>query len=57
MLGFQNMISCVVEKNQKIDCEALYRQVVMLLKDTGNSINAFDMVQNLRHYDDSTYAH
>ena len=51
------MISCVVEKNQKIDCEALYRQVVMLLKDTGNSINAFDMVQNLRHYDDSTYAH
>ena len=29
----------------------------MLLKDTGNSINAFDMVQNLRHYDDSTYAH
>ena len=57
VLGFQNMISCVVEKNQKIDCEALYRQVVMLLKDTGNSINAFDMVQNLRHYDDSTYAH
>lgn len=57
VLSFQNMISCVVEKNQKIDCEALYRQVVMLLKDTGNSINAFDMVQNLRHYDDSTYAH
>ena len=57
VLGFQNMISCVIEKNQKIDCEALYRQVVMLLKDTGNSINAFDMVQNLRHYDDSTYAH
>lgn len=57
ILRFQNMLSCVIEKNQKIDCEALYRQVVMLLKDTGNSINAFDMVQNLRHYDDSTYAH
>lgn len=57
IISFQNMISCVIEKNQKIDCEALYRQVVMLLKDTGNSINAFDMVQNLRHYDDSTYAH
>lgn len=57
IISFQNMLSCVIEKNQKIDCEALYRQVVMLLKDTGNSINAFDMVQNLRHYDDSTYAH
>lgn len=57
IISFQNMISCVIEKNQKIDCEALYRQVVMLLKDTGNSINAFDMVQNLRYYDDSTYAH
>ena len=57
IISFQNMISCVIEKSQKIDCEALYRQVVMLLKDTGNSINAFDMVQNLRHYDDSTYAH
>lgn len=57
VMSFQNMLSCVIEKNQKIDCEALYRQVVMLLKDTGNSINAFDMVQNLRHYDDSTYAH
>lgn len=57
IISFQNMLSCVIEKNQKIDCETLYRQVVMLLKDTGNSINAFDMVQNLRHYDDSTYAH
>lgn len=57
VLQFQNMLTCVIEKNQEIDCEALYHQVVLLLKDTGNTINAFDMVQNLRHYDDSTYAH
>ena len=28
VLGFQNMISCVVEKNQKIDCEALYLSLI-----------------------------
>lgn len=57
VLTFQNMLNRVVEKHQKLEPEAMYRQVVNLLKDTGNTINAFDMVQNLRHYDDSTYAH
>ena len=54
---FQSMLNGVVERNQEINVENLYHQVVTLLKDTGNTINAFDMVQNLRHYDDSTYAH
>jgi putative nucleotidyltransferase with HDIG domain len=55
--NFQQMLNNVIEKHQTIDAEAMYSQVVTLLKDTGNTINAFDMVQNLRHYDDSTYAH
>lgn len=54
---FQEMLNNVIEKNLEIDIEALYLSVIKLLKDAGNSFNAFDMVQNLRHYDDSTYAH
>jgi putative nucleotidyltransferase with HDIG domain len=57
VVSFQKMLNNVIEKHQTIDTEAMYNQVVTLLKDTGNTINAFDMVQNLRHYDDSTYAH
>jgi hypothetical protein len=38
------MLNNVIEKHQTIDAEAMYSQVVTLLKDTGNTINAFDMV-------------
>ncbi len=54
---FQGILNRVVEQNQEMDIEALYQQVIHLLQDTGNTMNAFDMLQNLRHYDDSTYAH
>ncbi len=54
---FREILNDVIEKNDEIDVDSLYQSVITLLKDTGNSFNAFDMVQNLRHYDDSTYAH
>lgn len=57
VVEFQHMLNNVIEKNQKLDVEVMYHRVMNLLKDTGNAVNAFDMVQNLRHYDDSTYAH
>jgi putative nucleotidyltransferase with HDIG domain len=50
-------INDVVERNVKLDTDGLYYDVVRLLKNVSNSFNAFDMVQNLRHYDDSTYTH
>lgn len=55
--NFQMLLNDAVEKNTDIDAEGLYLSVINLLKDAGNSFNAFDMVQNLRHYDDETYAH
>lgn len=57
VIEFQKVLNNVIEKNDGIDVEALYSQIIDLLKDTKNSFNAFDMVQNLRRYDDSTYTH
>lgn len=57
LIEFENIINNIVERNCDIDGDELFNLVLELLEDTQNTFNAFDMVQNLRHYDDSTYAH
>ena len=53
----QSAIVDVVEKHAKLDMETLVADFLMLLHPPGGDINIFDMVHNMRQYDDLTYAH
>lgn len=51
------MLSDVVTKNASIDTNKLVTDAFALLHPPGGDINIFDMVHNMRHYDDITFAH
>lgn len=51
------MISDVVVKNAPLDTGKLLEDAFALLHPPGGDINIFDMVHNMRHYDDITFAH
>lgn len=51
------MISDVVLKNAPLETDKLIEDALKLLHPPGGDINVFDMVHNMRHYDDITYAH
>lgn len=53
----QSAISDVVEKNAPLDMETLVADSLMLLHPPSGDINIFDMVHNMRQYDDQTFAH
>ena len=54
---FKSMINDVVEKNAPLDVDTLLNDTVSLLKNARGNIHIFDMLHNLRHYDDLTYTH
>ena len=54
---FKNMLNDVVEKNAPLDVDILLRDTLSLLDTTRGNIHIFDMLHNLRHYDDLTYTH
>lgn len=43
--------------DEPVDKEALLKQTDTLVAPTATSIEVFDMIHNMRQYDDSTYAH
>jgi len=51
------MMSDVVLKNAPINTDKLYNDAFSLLHINGNDVNVFDMVHNMRNYDDITFAH
>ncbi len=51
------MISDVVVKNAPLQTEQLIEDALDLLHPPGGDINVFDMVHNMRTYDDITFAH
>lgn len=51
------MISDVVLKNAPLETDKLIEDALGLLHPPGGDINVFDMVHNMRHYDDITFAH
>lgn len=53
----QQAIYDVVEKNAPLDIETLVADSLMLLHPPEGDINVFDMVHNMRQYDDQTFAH
>lgn len=55
--NFKNNIHQIVEKNAPIDTDSMFRNVMSLIEDDMNSIFVFDMLHNMRQYDDFTYMH
>lgn len=47
----------IVHKNAPIDDEALLSETSSLLADNPSGLHIFDMLHNMRQYDDPTYAH
>lgn len=57
LTGFRSSLNDIVENNAPIDTDAMLEQVLSLLQTTKASFNVFTMLQNMRSYDDLTYAH
>lgn len=58
LVDFKANLNDIVEKNAPLDPDVLLNQALNLLHtETGSSINIFTMLQNMRMYDDQTYAH
>lgn len=53
---FRDSLNDIVEKNAEVDVDQMYEDMQLLIAG-GTGLNLFDMIQNLRQYDDSTYAH
>lgn len=53
---FENSLNDIVEKNAEVDVDQMYEDMQYLIAE-GNGLNLFDMLQNLKQYDDSTFAH
>lgn len=55
--GFKQSINDIVEKNSPIDVTSLYLETTKHLVHDFKNYNVFDMLHNMRSYDDSTYVH
>ena len=56
MEEFKGSVNDIITKNV-IDTDALLEQPEKLLEENSNGIHIFDMLHNMRMYDDPTYAH
>lgn len=54
---FKTVLNDVVEKNTPLDVDILLQETLSLLDNTRGGIHIFDMLHNLRHFDDLTYTH
>lgn len=57
VLTLQNSIQDVLDKDIPLNEDLLLNQTTSLMAPAATSIEVFDMVHNMRQYDDSTYAH
>lgn len=53
---FENSLNDIVEKNAEVDVDQMYQDMQYLISE-GSGLNLLDMMQNLKQYDDSTFAH
>lgn len=53
----KNSINDIVEKNAPIDTASVFTDTVSLLQGEGSTFSFFNMLHNMRDYDDLTYAH
>ena len=54
---FRDIINKVVEKNVPLDINSLMRDTLALLDNSRGKIHIFEILNNMRQFDDSTYAH
>lgn len=54
---FKSILNDVVEKNAPLDVDILLHDTLSLLDTARGNIHIFDMLHNLRQYDDLTYTH
>ena len=54
---FKDIVNDVVEKNAPLDVDLLLHDTLSLLDTAHGNIHVFDMLHNLRQYDDLTYTH
>ena len=55
--NFKNIINDIVEKGAPLDVETLLDETLSLVSSETGSVNVFDMLHNMRQYDDVTYVH
>ena len=53
----KNALNDVVEKNAPLDVDVLLQETLSLLSNSHSSFHIFDMLHNLRNFDDITYTH
>lgn len=54
---FQNTVNDIVTKNAPLNPSALLEQTTGLLDSSATSIHIFDMLHNMREFDDATFVH
>lgn len=54
---FKNFLNDVVEKNAPVDINDILQDTLALLSNSTKNIHILEMLNNMRQYDDSTYAH
>lgn len=54
---FKGNLNSVVTSTENINVDSLLEHTTSILSDTRNGIHVFDMLHNLRSYDDLTYVH
>lgn len=55
--NFEDTVNDIVTKNTPINPQFLLRKTTDLLKNSSSSLHIFDMLHNMREFDDSTFAH
>lgn len=53
----QSFLSDVVEKNLPPDTSDIMEKVTQMLHPPTGDVNVFDMIRNMKHFDDMTYVH
>lgn len=55
--NFHDAINDIVKQNAPVDTDSLLKETSSLLEATSNSFYLFDMLHNMREFDDATFAH
>lgn len=57
MSDFKESINDIIQKGKEVDTEALLGQAKTLINDASSKADFFNMLHNMRQYDDLTFAH
>jgi len=57
IMSFQKSINSIISKNEPFNADYLYAQATSLIKNENQHISFFDMLHNMRQYDDPTFVH